>query len=90
MKIEVHFQEIRQTVEVRDAQQALSLFKDEAAARAPIMLRGLIRSLSDLHFAGEVVKRANAAEGRDDELPQSAQQFLDWAVERSYVTVLEP
>jgi len=90
MKIEVHFQEIRQIVEVRDAQQALSLFKDEAAARAPIMLRGLIRSLGDLHFAGEVVKRANAAEGRDDELPQSAQQFLDWAVERGYVTVLEP
>lgn len=90
MKIEVHFQDIRQTVEVRDAAQALSLFKDEAAARAPIMLRGLIRSLGDMHFAGEVVKRANAAEGREDDLPQSPQQFLDWAVERGYVTVLEP
>lgn len=90
MKIEVHFQDIRQIVEVRDAQEALSCFKDEAVARAPVMLRGLIRSLNDLHFAGEVVKRANAAEGRDDELPQSAQQFLDWAVKRGYATVIEP
>lgn len=90
MKIEVHFQDIREVVEVRDAQEALSRFKDEAAARAPMLLRGLIRSLSDLHFAGEVVKRANTAENRQDELPQSAQQFLDWAVERGYVTILEP
>lgn len=90
MKIEVHFQDIRETVEVRDAQEALSRFKDEAVARAPMLLRGLIRSLSDLHFAGEVVKRANAAENREDELPRSAQQFLEWAVERGYVTILEP
>lgn len=90
MKIEVHFQDIRQVVEVNDAREALARFKEEAAARAPVMLRGLIRSLGDLHFAGEVVKRSNTAEQRDDALPQSAQQFLEWAVERGYATILEP
>ena len=90
MKLEIHVQDIRQTVQVADAAEALKLLKAEAAERAPFLLRGVIRSLSDLHFAGEVVKRANAAEGRDDALPQSAQQFLDWAVERGYATILEP
>ena len=89
MKIEIHVQDIRQTVEVSDAAEALSRMKDEAATRAPFLLRGVIKSLSDLNFAAEVVKRANAAEGRQDPLPQSAQEFLDWSVERGYATILE-
>ena len=90
MKIEIHIQDIRQTVEVSDAEEALSMMKDEAAARAPFLLRSVIKSLSDSNFASEVVKRANAAEGREDAMPQSAQQFLGWAVERGYATILEP
>ena len=90
MKIEIHVQEIRQTVEVRNANEALSMMKAEAAARAPFLLRGIIKNLSDLSFAAEVVKRANAAEERQDAIPQSAQEFLDWAVERGYATILEP
>ena len=43
--------------------------------------------MSDLSFAGEAVKRANAQSGRDDAAPRSAQEFLDWAVERGYVTI---
>lgn len=89
MKIEIHVQEIRQTVEVASADEALSVMQAEAAARAPFLLRGIIKSLSDLSFAAEVVKRANAAEGRQDAIPKSAQEFLDWAVERGYATILE-
>jgi len=90
MKIEIHVQDIRQTVDVRNAEEALSMMKDEAASRAPFLLRGVIKSLSDSNFAAEVVKRANAAEGKQDALPQSAQEFLDWAVARGYATILEP
>ncbi len=90
MKIEIHVQDIRQTVEVSSAGEALSMMKEEAARRAPFLLRAVIKSLSDLSFAGEVVKRANAAEGRQDPLPKSAQEFLDWSVERGYATILEP
>ena len=90
MKIEIHVQDIRQTVEVRDAAQALSMMKDEAANRAPFLLKGVIKSFSDLNFAAEVVKRANSSEGRQDAIPQTAQQFLEWAVKRGYATILEP
>ena len=88
MKLEIHVQYIRQTVEVRDADEALLMMKAEAASRAPFLLRGVIKSLGDLSFASEVVKRANASEGRQDALPKSAQEFLDWAVERGYATIL--
>lgn len=90
MKIAIHVQDIKQTVEVQNADEALSKMKEEAAMRAPFLLRAVIKSLSDANFAGEVVKRANAAEGRQDPIPQSAQEFLDWAVERGYATILEP
>jgi hypothetical protein len=43
-----------------------------------------------MQFAQEAVKRDNAANGRDDALPNSPQEFLDWAVERGYATVIEP
>lgn len=89
MKLQIHVHDIQETVEVRDAGEALSRLKSEAAGRAPFLLRGVIRAMSDLNFAGEVVKRANAAENRADALPRSAQEFLDWAVERNYATILE-
>ena len=90
MKIEIHVQDISQTVNVRDADEALSMMKGEAANRAPFLLRGVIKNLSDLNFAAEIVKRANAAEERQDAIPQSAQDFLDWAITRGYATILEP
>ena len=90
MKLEIHVQDIHQTVDVKNADEALSMMKAEAASRAPFLLKTVIKSLSDLNFAAEVVKRANAAEGRQDVIPQSSQAFLDWAVERGYATVLEP
>ena len=90
MTIAIHVQDIKQTVDVRDAEEALSMMKDEAATRAPFLLRAVINSLSDANFAAEVVKRANASEGRQDPIPQSAQEFLDWAVEQGYATILQP
>jgi hypothetical protein len=89
MKLQIHVQDIQETVEVRSAAEALSLLKSEAAARAPFLVRAVIHSMSDLNFAGEVVKRANIAENRDDAQPRSAQEFLDWAVERKYATIVE-
>ncbi len=87
MKLHIHVQNIRETVEVQSADEALRRFKQETAKRAPMMLRPFINSMSDLSFAAEAVKRNNQATKRDDPAPASAQQFLDWAVERGYVTV---
>ncbi len=89
MKLQIHVQNIQETVEVPNAAAALSRLKSEAAARAPFLVRAMIRSMSDLNFANEVVKRANVAENREDDLPRSAQEFLDWAIERNYATIVE-
>lgn len=87
MKLHIHVHNIRETVEVQSADEALRRFKQETAKRAPMMLRPFINSMSDLSFAAEAVKRNNQETKRDDPAPASAQQFLDWAVERGYVTV---
>lgn len=90
MIIKIHYQDIQETVEVRDAADALSRLKAEAAKRAPFLMRAVIKSLSDLAFAGRAVQMANESSGRNDPAPTSAQQFLDWAVERGYATVVQP
>lgn len=90
MKVNIHINEINETLDVRDAYEALSRLKAEAAKRAPFLMRGVIKALGDVQFAQEAVKRDNSAHGRNDPLPQSAQEFLDWAVERGYASVTEP
>ena len=90
MKIKIHIQDINQTVEVKDAGEALSNLKAEAAARAPFLVRGVIKAMGEVQFAQEAVKRDNAASGRKDTLPQSAAEFLDWASARGYATITEP
>lgn len=87
MKLHLQIADINERVEVRDADEALKRFKNEATKRAPLLLRAVVKGMSDLFFAGEAVKRANAQSGRDDAAPRSAQEFLDWAVERGYVTI---
>jgi hypothetical protein len=90
MKIKIHYQSVQETVQVRDAAEALARLKAEAAKRLPFLQRTVVKSLSDLAFAAEAVKRANAASGHNDPAPTSAQAFLDWAVARGYATILEP
>jgi hypothetical protein len=77
-------------VQAPDAAGVLQLVKREAGRRAPFLLRGVINRMSDLAFAEEAVKRANKASGRNDPLPKSAQEFLDWAVAHGYATIVEP
>lgn len=89
MKVHVHFGGMNQTVEANSAEELLRGAKAEAAQRAPFLLRGVVKSMSDMQFAAEAVKRANAASGHNDPAPRTAQDFLDWAERRGYITVLE-
>jgi hypothetical protein len=89
MKVRIQVGDVDEIVAARDAGDLLAQAKAEAARRAPFLLRGMVRGLSDAQFAGEVVKRANAAAGHDDPSPRSAQEFLDWALRRGYATILE-
>lgn len=88
MKLHIHVQDINETVEVRDAAEALRRTKEETAKRAPVFMRGFVKAMSDLSFAAEAVKRSNAETGRHDAAPRSAQEFLDWAIERGFVSIV--
>ena len=87
MKIRITLGDINETVEGRDAAEILQKAKDEAAKRAPFLIRPVISNMSDLGFAAEVVKRANQEQKRNDPAPQSAQEFLDWATKNGYVKI---
>ena len=89
MKIKVDIQNVQETLEAPDAAAMLRRVKEEASSRAPFLLRGVIRAMGDLTFAGEAVKRHNSSKGTSDPIPASAQEFLDWSVARGYVTILE-
>ena len=89
MKVRVQIEEINEIVEAANATVLLTMFKREAARRAPFLLRPIISGMSDLGFAAEAVKRDNARSGRNDAAPASAQEFLDWAIARGYATILE-
>ena len=90
MKIELTVEDIKQEFEGRDADDILHQAKEEAARRAPMLMRGFIKSMNDIQFAGVVVQRANAAQKRSDPPPQDAKAFLEWALAQGYIRVLEP
>ena len=89
MKVRIHIEGIDETVQAESAAALLSMFKREAARRAPFFLRPVVNGLSDLGFAAEAVKRDNARSGRNDAVPANAKQFLTWAIERGYATIVE-
>lgn len=89
MKIRVTIDDLNQNFEGRDAADLLHQAKAEAAKRAPFFMKAIINGMSDLNFASEIVRRANQQEKRNDALPQSAEDFLNWAQQRNFITVLE-
>lgn len=87
MNISVHYQSINEQFQAATPEDALKKFKAEASKRAPFLLRAAIGAMSDLRFAQEVVNRANTAQKRQDPAPKTAQEFLDWAQTRGFITV---
>ncbi len=90
MKVRIKVESLDETVDVQDATALLNVIKAHASKRAPLLVRPIIKSMSDLGFAAEAVKRANAATGRSDPLPRSAQEFFEWALAQGYMSVLSP
>lgn len=89
MTIKIHYRDIKEELQARDAEDALSKFKKEASKRSPLPIRMMINAMGDLKFAGEVVSRANKARGTTDPAPKSAREFLDWAQKNGFVTITE-
>ena len=67
----------------------VSVMKAEAANRANFMVRVLVRSLTPLAFAQQVVSRYNEALGRTIPVPRSCAEFLELGKDEGIVTVLE-
>lgn len=89
MKIQIDIQNVHEQLEADSAEEILKRVKAEAASRAPFLLRGAIKAMSDLKFAEEAVKHHNRTSGHSDPPPATAQSFLDWSVARGYVKILE-
>lgn len=89
MKLRIHAYGAHATGQARDAEDALQQFKTAIAGGAPLWARPLVRRVDALTIAREAVKRDNAAQGRNDPLPDSAQAFLDWALRRGYASLIE-
>lgn len=89
MKVKVDIRGNSEVFEATDASDLLRKAKAEAAKRAPMLLRAGIKVMPDLTFAGEIVKRHNAAKKASDPAPKSAQEFVDWATKAGYVTILD-
>lgn len=90
LQLQLMNQKIEETIEGQDAAALLHMVKQETGKRVPFFLRGIVNGMTDMGFAQEAVRRANQANGRKDPSPASAQDFLDWAVERGWAQVVEP
>lgn len=89
MKIQIDIQDVHEQLEAGSSEEILKRVKTEAASRAPFLVRGAIKAMSDLKFAEEAVKHHNRSTGHNDPTPATAQAFLDWSVARGYVKILE-
>ncbi len=89
MKVRVDIQGKSEEFEAVDAADLLRKAKLEASKRAPLLVRPVVKAMPDLTFAGEIVKRHNAAKKTNDPAPPSAQAFVDWATKCGYITILE-
>ncbi len=89
MKINIAIGNQKADFSASDEAGILRAVKTEASRRAPFLLRAAIGAMSDLTFAAQVVARANKESGRNDKAPSSPREFLDWASERGYATVVE-
>ncbi len=89
MKLQVHAYGVQVVAQARDADEALRGFKTAIISGAPKWTRPMMGQMDALTIAREAVKRDNAAQGCAEPLPSSAQEFLDWALRRGYISLLE-
>jgi len=59
------------------------------ASRLDFLSGAFVKSMSDLGFAQEVVRRYNSATGSSCSLPKSTDAFVEWVIERGLASVVE-
>jgi hypothetical protein len=82
--------QIDEVLEGADAEAIVRMAQQRVAAKAGLLPRLFINSLSPLQFACEVVKRYNHETGSALPLPLRCEEFIETAREAGIVTILGP
>ena len=93
MKIHVNLRTddltIDETIEGADAADILRQSKVAVAEKLGFLAGAFVRSMGDVQFAQEVVRRYNSAFEKDCALPSTPDEFVTWAVAEKLATVIE-
>jgi hypothetical protein len=93
MKIHVKFEgegtAVDEDFEGASADAVLGQIKAKVVEQLPFALRAFAGAMSNVAFAQEVVRRANAANKTSAPLPKTAEEFIELGKENGSITVLE-
>jgi hypothetical protein len=94
MKIHVNFEQegmkVDQDFEGANADAVVGAMKAEVVKQLPAALRAFAGAMSNLAFAQEVVRRANAANKTSEPLPKNCDEFIQKGVQLGTITIIEP
>ena len=93
MKLHVKFSindlTVDEPIKGDDAADVTRKAKLAIADRLGFLAGPFVRSMSDLAFAREVVRRHNSATGANCPPPAGVEEFIDWAVEQKLALIIE-
>lgn len=94
MKIHVKFEgegtSVDEDFEGANSDEILGKIKAKVVDQLPFALRAFAGAMSNVAFAQEVVRRANAANKTSVPLPKTADEFIALGQENGSITVIEP
>jgi hypothetical protein len=93
MKLRVNFDlqglSVDETVEGSGASEITRQAKTAIAGRLGFIAGAFVRSMPDIEFAREVVRRYNSATGTSCAAPVTVDEFIHWVLAQKLATVVE-
>ena len=80
---------IDETLEGLDAADIIRQSKRAVAAKLGFLAGAVVRSMGDMQFAQEIVRRYNAAFEKNCPLPSTPEEFVSWAIAENLATIVE-
>jgi hypothetical protein len=88
VKIDIGSVRVDQTVEGATAEDIVRTLRKELEARAPFLVRPVIRAMDDRALWRKIVELHNSKFHATEPVPQSAEEFLQFGERTGYVTRL--
>jgi hypothetical protein len=93
MKLQIKFDigglSVDEAIEGASPAEITRKAKMTIASRLGFLMGAMVKSMPDLEFSREVVRRYNAAAGTRCDLPASVDAFIDWAMAQGLATPLD-